>query len=634
MFNERELGIIQILIEAEMFVTGDFVAKELNISIKTLQKEIKYIRGILADYQIQIISQRGKGYLLKMESKLQSEIFLNSISYFSKNSVQEDYDGEFILLSVIKIIYIEHRSITLADFEEKMFVGRKYLKGKINLLKKKATGYGLKLSLRQGKGISLKGNSLQIQLLYMDLLETVNNRILYGEQFFIERNDKKMCELQRLCKLFNMHIPYSKVKKICLFLSIQENLKLLPLKDERKFSVFEKALLNSQFGEISGQMMRLYQLDTNTLLCLYLAELLLCSIEKYELEQYGDIISTISIIDSNKLIKTITLSIENSYDIFKYPTQKVAQIVGNILMVNLIEQRLYLQNKFTNIENLGGKTMLCEYITGRILHDVYQQYQITFSLDLLANIKLILRTLTIKFSEVNAQSMYIISKKDYTIAEYVAKNLEHEYVKFVYQIKALPEINERIRSTDIIVTDIPLDNFTEFSNVLFFTSLANYGEVRQSVGNYINLSSKKSKTFFECLNLSYLTPKNKSINFMRELRNTRGLGYYKLQLNNLDKIHHFYQIFTINNISVLILFNQQAEHNVEVIPIIHSKYLYWDDDRVKCTLIIKLNQLSDFISIDQPIFKIYTDESFQKFIKSNDNIGIENFEEELNSIIF
>lgn len=633
MFSERELAIIQILIEAEMFVTGEYISNELNISVKTLQKEIKYIRGILADYQIQVVSQRGKGYMLKMESKLQSEIFLNSISYFSKNSVQEDYDGEFILLSIIKSIYIENKSVTLADFEEKMFVGRKYLKSKISYLKKKVANYQLKLSLRQGKGISLKGSYLHIQLLYVDLLETVDNRVLYNEQFAIGRNDKKLFMLMTLCKEYDIKIPYLKMKKICLFLSIQKILKL-PDVDDELASNFENVLLHSQFKKISEKMVRLYGLDETKLLLIHLSKLLLCSIEKYDLGQYSNIINSISIIDHSKLIKTVTVSMKNSYDIFQASTQEVAQAVSNILMINLIEQELSLQNQFTNIENIGGKTMLCEYITGKILNDVYQQYQVMFSGDVLANIKLVLRTLTVKFSEVNSQSMYVISKKDYTIAEYIAKNLEHEYVKFVYQIKALPAINERVRTTDIIVTDIPLDNFSGFSNVLFFTSLANYQEVRQSVGNYINLSSKKSKTFFECLNLSHLASKNKSINFMRELRNTRGFTQYKYQLSKLDKVHHFYHIFTIKGIAILILFNSQSDHSVEVIPIVHSKYLYWERDKVKCTLIVKLNQLSDFITLDQPIFQIYTSETFQKFVENNNNIGVDGFEEELNSIIF
>lgn len=106
MFTTRQLMIIQIMIKENYYITGEKIAKKMNLSIKTVQKEIKYIKSRLKDYQISVISQKGKGYLLKMESKTQSDIFLNSISYFSKTAIQENYDREFILLSIIQKVVI------------------------------------------------------------------------------------------------------------------------------------------------------------------------------------------------------------------------------------------------------------------------------------------------------------------------------------------------------------------------------------------------------------------------------------------------------------------------------------------------------------------------------------------------
>src|SRR5699024_4804630 len=118
------------------------ICNKLDIGLRTLQKEIKYIRKALSEYQIYVISQRGKGYKLKMESKLQSEIFLNSISYFSKNKIQDNYDLEYILLSVIERIILEKTSITISYLEDHMFVGKKYIKKELKEIDKFVKSYG------------------------------------------------------------------------------------------------------------------------------------------------------------------------------------------------------------------------------------------------------------------------------------------------------------------------------------------------------------------------------------------------------------------------------------------------------------------------------------------------------------
>lgn len=631
MFTNRQLLIIQVLIKESYYVTGEDIAEKLGLSIKTVQKEIKYIKSRLKDYQISVISQKGKGYMLKMESKLQSDIFLNSISYFSKSAIQENYDREFILLSIIQKVVIAKETVNISYFEEKMFVGKKYIRNLLDEIDELVNHYRLSLRLRQGKGIYLQGDIFQIQMLYMDLLEKVDNRFLYGEQFLNWRNDREMHLMTQYFWGHDILIPYVKVKKLCLFLSIQkfftEDLEM----NETVLDSFENAIMLCELSESAERICTFFELVPTKLFILNLSKMMLCFFEKKQLEKYDSVIQEIHYVDRQKLLEVVKASLDSGKNIFRISVEELANIVTNILLVNIIEQKMCITSDFGNIRNLGGKTMLCEYIAADILDIVNNRFDICFSLDVLANIKLVLRSYTIKFSEVSTQMIYVISKQDYTVGEYIAKNLEHEFLKLVDGIQALSTLQEFILPTDIIVTDIPIENFSTYQNVLYFTSLFNYQEVKNSVQNYVSMSSEKSRTFFEKLDLNNIDECHHQESYIKELLTINALKNYSSQIMQLDRIHRQYRIFVENSIAILVFVDLKNE--IAIQPIWHQTPYKWHGMEVNLTLVIRLKKLSDFIIFDAPIFILLNDSDMESFIKGC-RTGSEDFEEKLLEIVY
>lgn len=629
LFTNRQLSIIQILIEEKSFICGEDICSKIGIGLKTLQKEIKYIREALKEYQIFVISQKGKGYKLKMESKLQSEIFLNSISYFSKNEIQENYDDEYVLLSLIDKTILNDQTLTMSYLEDSMFVGRKYIKKLLGKISDYVETYNLKLLICQGRGIQLKGNIFQIQLLYVDLLEKIDNRFLYGKQFLNWRNDS---ELHLITQYFwdnKIDIPFMKVKKLCLFLSIQQKFKNKP--SNYDLTYFDKKILESKLSRTTLDLCNIFNYIPNEEDELNISKMILCYLEKSQLSKYDSLLDNYDEIKRSSLEIIIKQVLVSGRNLFRISIDSISKSLSSVLIVNLIEQNLSIHEKFANIPNLGGKTMLCEFITADILCRLWDKFGIHFSVDVLANLKLILRSYTIKFSEINNQTIYVISRQDYSIAEYIAKNLEHEYLKDVKNITALSTLKDVILPDDIIVTDVSMENFIGYNNVLYFTSLNNYNEVKTSVGNYVNSSSKKSGNFFELLRMGDFNNLSTRYKYLSKLLKNNDLKNYKSQILKIDRMHQMYGISVVNNIAIIMMIDPNDKN--EIVPLRHKSKINWDGTNIYLTFVIKIKKLSDFILFDAPLFKILNDDDFSSYLRDYTN-STEDFEQKLNEIVY
>lgn len=635
MFTERQLEIVKLLIENKNYLTGSEIASAVKISIKTFQKEMKYIRSILNSFDIHVFSQRGKGYSIRMDSKIQSEVFLNSISYFSKNSIHNNFDSEFILLSIIEKIYFKQENINLAYLEDKMFIGKKYLLKCIEKTKPILDRHAITLKLKKGKGLLLEGSLFNIEMLYTDLLEVIDNRILYGNLFQPGDYLLHIQPISAILDQYHLSVSYMNSKKICLFLSVQlrfQNVKNTydPQDDNDSFNI---VLEKSVIGQAMWEIMDLYQLDNENALHLNACKVLLCFIDKTALDQYYTLIG-LSINFKPVLDRTIQDILLQSASLFSLSCHDVVQNIAAVLTVNLLEQKLGIQTKFRNFENLGGKTMICELVSGNILFCLEKELGLTFSIDILAEIKLLLRSYTVKFSKSPNRKLVVISKKSFSISDYIAKNLEHNYAKFVTKIIPQLHSNQNIAPNDLVVTDIPIEQFQYSDHVLFFTSLSNFQEVDTSVKNYLNFSNLKNQAFFIHLNLSYL---NTLLDCPASDYLTASLNFpaCKNHHNEIQKsiiLQSKYHIFIKNNILMLILIHEKTR--TQIIPLLHPQPLVLNDVKIKLTLIVKVSSIPEFISIDEPLYNLFHNNEFSKFISEDELIEPENFEQKLNELIY
>ena len=66
MLNKRLTNLLRLLAQ-EDFRKADELAAEMNLSTKTLRKLVIELNEMMQPYDVRIISQRGKGYMLQVD---------------------------------------------------------------------------------------------------------------------------------------------------------------------------------------------------------------------------------------------------------------------------------------------------------------------------------------------------------------------------------------------------------------------------------------------------------------------------------------------------------------------------------------------------------------------------------------
>lgn len=138
MFDEIEVRIISLL-RKNTYISGNEIAKELNISTKTVQRKIKNINDILTSSNVKINVKHSVGYYLKKEDKEK----LNKI--FVKQKMTAESDDSIILKKLI-LNSIFGKRIKVCDLAYSCYLSE----SKARRLLTQLTDKGIKLDYKNG----------------------------------------------------------------------------------------------------------------------------------------------------------------------------------------------------------------------------------------------------------------------------------------------------------------------------------------------------------------------------------------------------------------------------------------------------------------------------------------------------
>lgn len=155
----REKQLLNILLEYKSYVTGTFLASQLNVSVKTLQKTIASLNQELKAYGALVESKRNNGYIVRIidEKKFQQlrEIWTKP--------------NELEITSILRIL-LEKEYVKSEDLQEQLYINSakltKYLKEVREYLKK----FQLELISRPYYGLHVEGSEFYKRLCICDIL--------------------------------------------------------------------------------------------------------------------------------------------------------------------------------------------------------------------------------------------------------------------------------------------------------------------------------------------------------------------------------------------------------------------------------------------------------------------------------
>lgn len=262
----RTYLILKELVDSKDYVTMTFLTNKLDVSKRTIQNELSYLKkeGRNNGYEIQ--NTYGKGYSLKTIDVQNLNHFLEKLNNNESTNIQGHLinDELSILLSVNSKKYTSTNELS-----SKLGLSNTSLYTKVDTISEYLNSYHLKLERRSHYGIRIIGEPKNIRKLMMDLC-------MHGDTRFKNLIDSRVGnfdEYERLAqdsiRKNNLKIGYYEFQIIICWLRIIVFYKLFFAPDDDRRPISEDIKSNlvdfSRFGDVLLKLQHNFQfvLDVN-----------------------------------------------------------------------------------------------------------------------------------------------------------------------------------------------------------------------------------------------------------------------------------------------------------------------------------------------------------------------------------
>lgn len=211
-FSDRQKKILSLILKSEDYIKSDYIAGELNISAKTVQREIKQINLWLTELQANNIqSSRGKGYTIPLRAKKAIQLMFKD--YADKNALIPNMQQGRIewIVRKLAILSMEEKEYTLEKFSDELFISLTTLKKDMNHVKKILQSYHIQLAKISNKGLGLKGEEKNIRQLIVDYLVLEQSELHLDKIFSMSYTDKVSIETIVIRNIQKYHIPITDI---------------------------------------------------------------------------------------------------------------------------------------------------------------------------------------------------------------------------------------------------------------------------------------------------------------------------------------------------------------------------------------------------------------------------------------
>ncbi|MCY6354245.1 BglG family transcription antiterminator [Clostridium sp. ZS2-4] len=194
MLNERELKIINFLIDKDHYITGEEISSFIGISSKTLRVDIKNINQKLKAVNTEIACVKGRGYILDTLDKnaFNKELIkLYEQKVKNKNFIPTTASGRnaYIIKRLLILELKENKGITHGELCDELYISLTTLKSDLINVKKKLHKFNIEI-LKDGlKGIALRGSE-----------DDIRSCISY---FIFRRDENDILDFKNVQDIFN-----------------------------------------------------------------------------------------------------------------------------------------------------------------------------------------------------------------------------------------------------------------------------------------------------------------------------------------------------------------------------------------------------------------------------------------------
>lgn len=259
MIETRTKEIFDYLTSDYGFHSSEEIGEELELSSKTVQKEIGILNSFIKDKGAIVESESGKGYQFRILDEDKFKNFLKHDWFKYAYFHQENPNKDFRIESIIKLFLFSNSFIKQQELADMFYVSLSQVNKDIKKVRKLLKAYNIELISKPYYGMKIKGSEKDIRL-------AIRNEIGEDPAIFARDSDKELfTRIQAIIADVDFpesfYMPYANFKNLVVhiyisILRIKEG-KYIDLSDElskRVISYDEFNIANMVVKELSKKL--------------------------------------------------------------------------------------------------------------------------------------------------------------------------------------------------------------------------------------------------------------------------------------------------------------------------------------------------------------------------------------------
>lgn len=259
MIETRTKEIFDYLTSDYGFHSSEEIGEELELSSKTVQKEIGILNSFIKDKGAIVESESGKGYQFRILDEDKFKNFLKHDWFKYAYFHQENPNKDFRIESIMKLFLFSNSFIKQQELADIFFVSLSQINKDIKKVRKLLKAYNIELISKPYYGMKIKGSEKYIRL-------AIRNEIGEDPAIFARDSDKELfTRIQAIIADVDFpesfYMPYANFKNLVVhiyisILRIKEG-KYIDLSDElskRVISYDEFNIANMVVKELSKKL--------------------------------------------------------------------------------------------------------------------------------------------------------------------------------------------------------------------------------------------------------------------------------------------------------------------------------------------------------------------------------------------
>ena len=234
MIETRTKEVFDFLTSDYNFHSSEEIGAALELSSKTVQKEIGILNSYIKERGAIVDSEPGKGYQFRILDEEKFKNFLKHDWYKYAYFHQENPNKEFRIESILKLLLFSNSFIKQQELADIFYVSASQINKDIKKVRKLLTAYNINLISKPYYGMKIKGNE-------KDIRRAIRNEIGEDPNIFGKDADKELfIRIQAIIDGIDFpesfYMPYVNFKNLVIHIYIS----ILRIKDGKYIEISDE----------------------------------------------------------------------------------------------------------------------------------------------------------------------------------------------------------------------------------------------------------------------------------------------------------------------------------------------------------------------------------------------------------